>query len=188
MEPVLCPFHCIKAFALPCLSKRATLKAPRCVFICPCKIQLWKSQPYIVAYKDTPWDVSVALFLTSSLKLRSSYTVKTKASSNAFNICVSVPLATLRGFQQKLDEAKLIIFLHPCKKLWKKIIWDFMISVRVRTQVKKVSDDVRKWGRQESCIVSWRNELQGVNHVLKLKKWKNRYFLSRIFLQNKEKL
>jgi hypothetical protein len=32
VEPVLCPVHILKALASPCLSNRATLKAPRDVY------------------------------------------------------------------------------------------------------------------------------------------------------------
>ena len=84
VEPVLCPVHILKALALPCLSNRATLKAPRrCIYHSP---------PCVDGYNNyTSRGVPVALVLTSSLNLRDSQNVKPKAFRKRLCMYVSRP-------------------------------------------------------------------------------------------------
>ena len=79
----LCSFHDVKAFALPCLSKRATPKAPRMMYVNNLHetplVTMCQAAIMLIYVLYIPRGVLVALFLTDSLKLRSSYIVKTKA-------------------------------------------------------------------------------------------------------------
>ena len=85
-------FHNVKAFALPSQSKRATRISPTkglyITMLADNWVLLWLyiiNEAYTCIHLTAPFPV--ALSLTDSLKLRSSYIVKTKASENAF--CMS---------------------------------------------------------------------------------------------------
>ena len=94
-------FHAIKAFVLPWLSKRATPKAPRqCKYIestIDNERQNRRSQwgLYIIHLMRR----SRCFVLTISLKLRSSYGVKTKAYSYALYRMYVCPTSAHRGFR-----------------------------------------------------------------------------------------
>lgn len=106
-----CPFHEVKALALPSQSKRATQKAPRRMYIGTAVTSsvltghtaIWTHFRLSI---NTPRGVPVALFLTDCLNLRDSYFVKTKAlqktpmSMMSFHLSQDMP--PLNGEHQSL--------------------------------------------------------------------------------------
>ena len=116
-------FHAVKALALPSMSKRATLKAPRwCIDIIYLtndgQCDLSKANEGCIWY--IPWSVPVALFLTYCLNLRDSYCVKTKAYSYAFIYMYVCPTSTHSGLQQWDRHCKFSLYLYHCKIFWRK--------------------------------------------------------------------
>ena len=78
-EPVLLLVPHIEALALPCQSKRATLKAPRCVSKTDISAGHTRHHEPMKPYNTPHWGVPVALFLTNSCELARFQYVKTKA-------------------------------------------------------------------------------------------------------------
>lgn len=92
VEPC-CPFHDVKAFALPCLSKRATSKAPRrCIYINQ-PFQLHPRRNTVAVIYNTPREAStVTLFLTNSLGFaKFLHRQNQSVQVNALYICMTIP-------------------------------------------------------------------------------------------------
>ena len=114
VEPFCHSFHRVKALALPSLSKRATLKAPRrCKYIIPFptnrhgKCLKLKRAVYNTSQRAFP-----LLCFWQTDELLDSYTVKTKAYKNAFNRNVCLPTSrSIWGFQQERRRKDTWIFL-----------------------------------------------------------------------------
>ena len=113
-----CSFHDVKAFALPCLSKRATSKAPRrCMYI-SYPYPLHPRRDAMRAVYNTPREAfTVALFLTNSLEVakflhRQNQSVKV----NAFYVyvCPTQPFLPIKQYRR---EGTLQIYGFICISL-----------------------------------------------------------------------
>ena len=139
MEPVLCPVHALKVFALPCPSNRATLKAPR---------RCMQTTTLIIMCKATTplRGVPVALFLTDSLGgcevLKAS---KPKRSENAFNMYVSHQIFHPKDCQYWRNAAKIKIVFEKSNILIRK-------SYEIPLLLYEI---IRLWGRHQKRRTSF---------------------------------
>ena len=124
MEPVLSLVPRVKAFALPRMSKRATLKAPRrCVYNSSSLPTSICSKPKRAVY-NTPCRASPLLCSWQlNWNLRDSRIVKTKAFSYAL-ICICRPdLLPSCGLSARVTIAKIVIISISRIRKWRFFSW-----------------------------------------------------------------
>ena len=119
MEPSLSPVPRIMAFALPCLSKRATLKAPHlCITSSTLSIVSiqFALRQHLGGSTDTQCEASpLPCFLIDILKLRSSDTSKKQALSYA-NMYYHTPILIFDCGIRKFSD------FHRPFQIWTKVL------------------------------------------------------------------
>ena len=124
VEPVLLLVPRVEAFALPCLSKRATLKAPRMCIYNSIPLISWHAN---VKRKNgrngynTPMRRPRCFVFDKHLNVRSSNTSKPKRKIRLYYMYVSCPPLCPIGFQHSNDGTKLRNYCVQNKFFNKKI-------------------------------------------------------------------